>query len=77
MCERELQIEVTRMFDSVTDDFTSKLGVSSHLNLKKLASSDHVYNCVILLLNTHTDIFQLIYLDRSKLMMILFWTDLS
>ena len=73
----ESQIEVTRVFVSVTDDFTSKLGISSYLNSKKPISSDHVYDGVILLLNTHTDLFQLIYLDRSKLMTILFWTDLS
>ena len=41
------QIEVTRMFITVTDDFTSKFGISSHLNLKKLTSYECVYDHAI------------------------------
>ena len=55
--DTQSQIEVTRMFVSATDSFTSKLGMSSHLNLKKLTSSNCVYDHSVLLLNTHTDIF--------------------
>ena len=41
---QESQIEVSRMFVSATDNFTSKFGISSHLNLKKLTSHDHVHD---------------------------------
>ena len=42
-----IQIEVTGMFVSATDDFTSKSEITSHLNLKKLTSHDHVHDCAV------------------------------